>query len=66
MDSSPHLLTITALAERLGVHPETIRRWEKDGIIPPATRRRGIRIYRKEDVQRIEGIIFQTPEEEMR
>jgi MerR family transcriptional regulator/heat shock protein HspR len=66
MEPSPTLLTITALAERLGVHPETIRRWEKSGIIPPATRRRGIRVYRQEDIQKIEGIIFQTPEVEMR
>ena len=59
------LINVTELAARLGVHPETIRRWERTGVIPPALRRRGIRVYRPEDIKRIEASIFSSPIEEV-
>ena len=34
------------VAAHLGIHPETLRRWERSGLIEPAIRRRGRRIYR--------------------
>jgi DNA-binding transcriptional MerR regulator len=51
-------LTVKDVAARIGVHPETIRRWERRGVIHPATRRHGIRVYREEDVARIEKAVF--------
>jgi excisionase family DNA binding protein len=52
-------LTVKDVAARLGVHPETIRRWERQGVIAPAMRRRGVRVYREEDVAQIERAVFQ-------
>jgi excisionase family DNA binding protein len=52
-------LTVKDVAARIGVHPETIRRWERRGVIAPATRRRGMRVYREEDVAKIEEAVFQ-------
>jgi excisionase family DNA binding protein len=52
-------LTVKDVAARIGVHPETIRRWERQGVIAPAMRRRGVRAYREEDVARIEQAVFQ-------
>ncbi len=57
------LMTIGELAQRIGVHIETVRRWERSGIIPPATRRRGRRVYGQEDVAHIEATVFEAPGE---
>jgi DNA-binding transcriptional MerR regulator len=51
-------ISITDLARELGVHPDTVRRWERTGVIPPALRRRGRRVYSKQDVDAIEQVIF--------
>lgn len=47
-------LTVRAAAESLGVHENTIRRWEAQGIIP-AIRLPGsnFRRFRPEDVERL-------------
>ncbi|MDP9357293.1 MAG: MerR family transcriptional regulator [Chloroflexota bacterium] len=48
-------LGIHAVAERLGVSPSGVRRWERIGWIPPATRVAGSgrRLYRPSDIQEI-------------
>ena len=51
-------MTISAVAARIGVHPQTLRRWECEGLIPPATRRFGRRVYTDADVEQIEQSIF--------
>jgi excisionase family DNA binding protein len=46
--------TTSQLAEALGVHPDTIRRWEAKGRIPEARRFRkedGPRIFTEEDLR---------------
>jgi excisionase family DNA binding protein len=46
--------TISEFANALGVHPETIRRWEAKGHIPEARRFRkenGPRIFTPEDLR---------------
>lgn len=50
--------TIRQAAAAVGVHPATLRSWERDGIIPPATRRRGLRVYSPADVARIKAAVF--------
>ncbi len=49
--SLPGLLTITEVSEILKVHPNTLRKWDKKGILK-AVRfgLRGDRRYRKEDI----------------
>lgn len=45
-----HLFTVEETAERLKVHPETVRRWLRDGILTGyrLTRRAGWRIPESE------------------
>jgi DNA-binding transcriptional MerR regulator len=53
------LTRIGPIASHLGVTPQTIRNWEKAGIIPPAPRtRNGFRVYRVEDIKTIERAAF--------
>lgn len=56
-------MTITDVAERLGVTPKTIVRWEKAGKVNrPKRDWRGWRIYEKSDLKRLrvfkETVIF--------
>ena len=47
-------LKIAEAAEILGVHPETLRRWERRGVLPPAKRSPlGWRIYSGEDLKEL-------------
>lgn len=49
-------MTITEVAERLGVATKTIIRWEKSGKVNPAKRDwRGWRAYEKEDYRKLKG-----------
>ena len=48
-------------ARRLGVHPQTLRAWEREGVIRPAERRRGQRVFTEEDVVRIRRAVLATP-----
>ncbi len=57
----PVFYTTQELARRLGVHPQTLRRWEREGIIPPVTRRRNQRVYTPADVERIEAAVIARP-----
>lgn len=47
----PELLTLSEACELLKVHPNTLRQWDKKGVLPAiriGTKR--IRRYRKEDI----------------
>ena len=61
--SSNGWMTITDVAERIGVTQKTIVRWEKSGKVNPAKRDwRGWRVYDKTDFRKLkefkETIIF--------
>lgn len=47
--------TRAELARVLGVHPQTVKRWWKDGTIPPpdATARNGWNLWSPEQVRRM-------------
>jgi len=48
------LLTVSEAARELDVCVVTIRRWDKKGKLVPAVRlRRGVRLYRREDIERL-------------
>jgi DNA-binding transcriptional MerR regulator len=55
------MLTIGKIAAVLGVHPDTIRNYEKRGIIPRARRSaiNGYRIWEPEDLDRIREIFLE-------
>jgi uncharacterized protein YjcR len=46
-----HFLSIEKLAEELGVHVRTIRRWHARGEGPPRVKRSRKLMYRKADVE---------------
>lgn len=50
-------ITIGELADRVGINIETIRYYEREGIIPePPRNKSGYRIYGREDITRLEFI----------
>jgi len=53
-------MRIGAVARRIGVHPQTLRRWERRGRTPRPCRNQlsGQRYYTEEDVRQLEKLIF--------
>lgn len=52
MDKPIKLLRIREAAEILGVNPETLRRWDREGKLKAIIiSKRGDRRYRKEDIE---------------
>jgi len=50
-DTIPELVTLQEACEMLKVHPNTLRQWDKNGILPAiriGTKR--VRRYRKQDI----------------
>ena len=59
--SSPKPLRTSDLAQAVGIHPNTVRRYEEWGLIPPVERgRNGYRIYTQKHVDclRVARAIF--------
>ena len=50
------LYSIGVVSELLGIHPETIRVWEKSGVVQPPQRRSGKRFYSEMDLKRLQFI----------
>jgi excisionase family DNA binding protein len=47
------LLGVREAARRLGVHENTLRRWEQSGLINAVKLPTGVRRFREEDVERL-------------
>ena len=54
--------TISVVAERFGVHPQTLRLYEREGLIEPARTSGNTRLYTDEDVAQLEIILSLTRE----
>ncbi len=54
-------VTIGEAAAAVGVHPATLRGWERAGVIPAAMRRRGMRVYSAADLAEIERAVLVAP-----
>jgi len=50
------LYSIGVVSELLGVHPETVRTWERFGVVQPPQRRSGKRSYSEKDLCRLQFI----------
>ena len=59
-------LSTRQAAAQLGVHPQTLRKWERAGIVPPVARRRGRRVYTPTDMDRIKAAVMVPPAEGVR
>jgi excisionase family DNA binding protein len=53
------LLQVRAAARRLGVHENTLRRWEENGLIQAVRLPTGVRRFRFEDVERLRAEIYE-------
>jgi len=52
--------TISVVAEQYDVHPQTLRLYEREGLITPSRSPKGTRYYTEEDVERLELILNLT------
>ncbi len=48
---------ITAVAEMYGIHPQTLRLYEREGLLKPSRTEGNTRLYTDEDLQRLEFIL---------
>lgn len=56
------LYMISVVAEMFNVHPQTLRTYEREGLIRPARTQGNTRLYSQEDLERIELILRLTNE----
>lgn len=62
MKSSPRYRMISWVAERYDVHPQTLRLWEREGLLTPRRSRGNTRLYDDETCDRLETILTLTRE----
>jgi MerR family transcriptional regulator/heat shock protein HspR len=53
---------ISVVAERFGVHPQTLRMYEREGLLTPVRSAGNTRLYDNESIRRLETILFLTRE----
>ncbi len=58
-DKKKPLYMISIVAEMLGVHPQTLRLYEREGLIRPKRQNRQ-RLYSEEDIERLHLILELT------
>ena len=51
---------ISSVAEQYGVHPQTLRLYEREGLLKPSRSEGNTRLYTDEDVERLEVILHLT------
>ena len=51
---------ISAVAEQYGVHPQTLRLYEREGLLKPSRTEGNTRLYTEEDLKRLEMILALT------
>lgn len=54
------IYTISVVAERFEVHPQTLRLYEREGLLQPSRTDGNTRLYTDEDVERLEVILSLT------
>lgn len=60
-DKKQPLYMISVVAEMLGVHPQTLRMYEREGFITPRRMKR-LRLYSEDDVEKLHLILSLTRE----
>ena len=53
-------LMISAVAERFDIHPQTLRLYEREGLIAPARSAGNTRLYDERSIRRLETILTLT------
>lgn len=54
------LLMISAVAERYSIHPQTLRLYEREGLITPERSEGNTRLYGEDTLERLETILALT------
>src|SRR5579859_5575252 len=49
---------ISAVAEMYGIHPQTLRLYEREGLLKPSRTEGNTRLYTDEDLTRLEFILY--------
>ena len=52
--------TISVVAEQFGIHPQTLRLYEREGLLKPSRSEGNTRLYTDKDVNRLEVILSLT------
>ena len=58
----PRYLLISRVAEGFNIHPQTLRLYEREGLIKPARSAGNTRLYDEETLERLETILTLTRE----
>jgi MerR family transcriptional regulator/heat shock protein HspR len=59
-DSKPKYVMISVVAERFGIHPQTLRLYEREGLLKPVRSSGNTRLYDDEAIRRLEIILTLT------
>src|ERR671937_3211517 len=51
---------ISAVAEMYGIHPQTLRLYEREGLLKPSRTEGNTRLYTEEDLKRLEVVLSLT------
>ena len=51
---------ISAIAEQYEIHPQTLRLYEREGLLKPSRSEGNTRLYTAEDIERLEVILHLT------
>src|SRR6184192_2524911 len=51
---------ISAVAQSYGIHPQTLRMYEREGLLKPSRTEGNTRLYTEQDIQRLELILSLT------
>ena len=60
MKPKPRYRMISWVAEKYDVHPQTLRLWEREGLLQPTRSRGNTRLYDEETCERLETILTLT------
>lgn len=58
--SKPSTYTISAVAAQYELHPQTLRMYEREGLLKPSRSEGNTRLYTDEDIERLELILNLT------
>ena len=60
MTRKPKTYTISAVADQYGIHPQTLRLYEREGLLKPSRSEGNTRLYTDLDLERLELILSLT------
>src|SRR3954470_7008678 len=60
MKRKARTFTISAVADQFGIHPQTLRLYEREGLLKPSRSEGNTRLYTDTDLERLEVILSLT------